>query len=194
MPAKKTKGKPPRKGKHSGKTVKEIKEEAKKAKQKTVTYYLPVPVNKAQPEEPISPEEISYKESLIAARIEELAAKGLSDTDIIKALDISRTQFYVWLKEKPHFAYSLLKYRELAHVNVENALYNNAIGYVYQEQAATASGKVVTILKQRLPETKAQTFYLTNRRSAQWKNKVEQVHEIGQGLSAITFSIKRYEE
>ncbi len=181
-----TKGNP-KKGRQKGQ---------KKEKKHTVKVFLPaiIPGQSTKDEEPPSEYELDYKDAMLAVKMEKLAAKGLTNDQIIDALGISRFTFYKRLKEEPYFSYCLYKHQGKAVADVESALYQNAVGFDYFEQAATPSGKVVNLMKHRLPETKAQQFFLTNRKPTEWKNKVEATHELGAGLAAITFSIKRYEE
>jgi hypothetical protein len=186
----------PAKKDNNGKKKRRMKPGPKTSKKKPVKVWLPaiIPGQEHKEEEQPTEHELSYEDALLAVKMEKLAAKGLTNDEIIKALPLSRATFYERLKEDPYFSYCLMKHRGKAVADVENKLFQNATGFTYMEQTATASGKVVTILKQKLPETKAQQFYLTNRSPEQWKNKVETVHEIGQGMAAVTFSIKRYEE
>ena len=146
------------------------------------------------PEPPPSIYEIEYEDAMLAVRMEKLAAKGLSNNEIINNLDISRDTFYKRLKNEPYFSYCLNKHRNKAVIDVENSLFKAANGFEYTEQSATPSGKVVTLNKQKTPDTAAIKFFLTNRDPANWKNKVEQTHEVGAGMQAMAFVIKRREE
>lgn len=179
------------------------KKNTKNTKKKTRTYkkkatpvkvLLPAIIPGQDVHDPPSEYELSYEDAMLSVKMEKLAAKGLTNDQIIAALPLSRYTFYQRLKENPYFSYCLMKHRGKAVESVENALYNNAVGFHYEEEQATASGKVVNVQKMKLPETKAQEFYLTNRVPDQWKKKVETTHALGEGMGAITFSIKRYEE
>lgn len=91
--------------KPSGKTAKQLKDQAEKSGRKKAIYYLPVPIPKKEGEEqPMTEAEISYKDKMICVEIERLAAKGLTNDQIIQRLDVSRSTFYDWLKEKPYFS------------------------------------------------------------------------------------------
>lgn len=147
-----------------------------------------------EPEPPPSIYEIEYKDAMLAVQMEQLAAKGLTNDAIIDALPISRDTFYKRLKEDPYFSYCLNKHRGKAVAMVESALFQNSVGFEFTEQQATASGKVVTVKKMKLPETKAQEFFLINRAADQWKKKVETTIQAGESMGAMIFAIKRREE
>ena len=77
------------------------------------------------------------------------------------------------------FADALKKGKEDVDIQVENALLKRALGYEYNETTQELSGfgqmrvtKIVT--KQVIPDTTAQIFWLKNRRSDKWKNKVDE--------------------
>lgn len=167
-------------------------------KAKTVKVYLPAIIPGRGPNEP-EPEpcehELSYKDALLAVEMEKLAAKGLTNDQIINALGISRTTFYKRLKEDNYFMYCLNKHRGKAVMDVESALYKNATGFEYIEQVATPAGKVVAVLKQKTPETKAIEFFLMNRAPDQWKKKIETTIQAGETIEKMAaFVIKRREE
>lgn len=130
----------------------------------------------------------------ILPKVEELASKGLNNAQIADALLIGNKTFYEWRQKYPQFAHALAKYRGVADIMVENALYANAVGFEYQEQQGTAMGKVVTVKKFKTGDTRAQIFYLTNRMPDRYKNKVETTVGITQDISQMVFAIKRREE
>lgn len=197
-------GKPGSKGR-------KINDKAKASKKKTVKVYLPAIIPKPEAEDPLSEEEISYKDRLLAIEVEKLAAKGLTNDQIIKEIGISRFTFYKKLKEEPYFSYALFKHRHIAVQNVENAMYKRAVGYTFLEKTIELkpvvkmdiSGTIEKtfelmeskIIEKEVPgDVKAQEIFLTNRDSMNWKKKVEpnQVH--GGQMKNIVFSIKRRSE
>ncbi len=134
-----------------------------------------------------------YTDELLP-KLEELASKGLNNLQIAEALCIGEKTFYEWRARYPQFALSLAKYRGVADIQVENALFANCTGFIYQEQQATPQGKVVTVNKFKTGDTKAQIFWVTNRKNERWKNKVETTIGITQDISQMVFAIKRREE
>lgn len=146
------------------------------------------------PEPPPSVYEIEYEDAMLAVQMEKLAAKGLSNNEIIKAIGISRDTFYKRLREDSYFSYCLMKHRGAAIKTVENSLFKACNGFEYTEQSVTPSGKVVTLKKMKTPDVGGIKFFLTNRDSENWKNKVESTHQVGESMSGMVFSIKRREE
>lgn len=185
----------------------ETKDKAKKSRRKTVKVYLPAIIKKGEKidsefadhtqledEEPqMTEHQISYQDALLIVEIEKLARQGLNDKQIIAEVGISATTFYERIANEPYFAFALFRHRGVATGKVTNALYNNAIGFNYTEQQATAMGEVVTVQKYKLPETKAQLEYLYNRDKDHWRKKVEPTQEKGKSISHIGVIIKRRE-
>lgn len=169
----------------------------KKFEQPKVKVYLPGVIPGRGPNEEIPPPseyELDYEDAMLAVKMEKLAAKGLTNDQIIELLPISRDTFYKRLKENPYFSYCLMKHREKAIEDVEYSLYKAANGFEYLEQAATANGRVVNLLKAKTPDVNAIKFFLTNRASEKWKNKVETTHQAGESMGGMVFAIKRREE
>lgn len=187
------------------KDPKKWKKNDPRVKQKKVKVKLPVPIEGTK-EEPTE-HEISYMDRLLIVDIEKLAAKGLTNDQIIDALPISRDTFYKRLKSEPYFSYALYKHRGIAVNEVENALFKRATGYTVQEKVTEAKpvqklvdGQLQTdyelmtakvIEKTVEPDTNAIKFFLTNRKQDEWKLKVEPHHVAGAEMEKITFNIKR---
>lgn len=165
-------------------------------KRKTVTVMLPVPIPGKGSEDAYekTEHEIDYEDALLCAKLEKLASQGFTNDQIIARIGVSRGTFYERLKTDSYFLYCLNKHRGLAVLQAENALFQNVVGFEYTEQVATPAGVAVTVKKQKLPETKAIEFFLTNRASDQWKKKVETTIQPGEGMGAMTFIVKRREE
>lgn len=130
----------------------------------------------------------------VPAQVEMLAKEGLNNKQIAKSLGIGEKTFYEWLEKYPQLSHSLKKYRGLADIEVENALYRNAVGYNYKEQAVTNRGEVVTVQKYHSPNTTAQIFYLKNRMPDRYKDKVEHELTLAEDIGQMAFMIKRREE
>lgn len=62
--------------------------------------------------------------------IEALTAKGATNQEICDALGIGKTAFYEYAKKSAEFAEALKKGREISVGNIENSMYNAAIGGV----------------------------------------------------------------
>ena len=66
-------------------------------------------------------------------------------------------------------------------IEVENALLKRALGYEYVEERIEKSKrdgvKVIQTVKQVVPDTTAQIFWLKNRRPDKWRDKPPEVRE-----------------
>lgn len=166
-------------------------------KDKKVKVYYPVLTQKPEDKEPkeeITEDELSYRDSILITQIERLASKGLTNDKIIETIGISRDVFYRRLKNEPYFSYALNKHRNIAVQNVENALYQKCTGFEYTEEQGSAVGLIMEVKKKALPDTNAIKFFLSNRRSEDWKMKVESTQTTGADMGNMTFSIKRRSE
>lgn len=135
----------------------------------------------------------SKYETNVQPRLLEIAAwcrDGLTDKEIAERLDISQDSFYVYKNKYTEFSDTLKETKEIADIKVENSLNKNANGYDYEEQVVVMKkeviyneqGKrqkeitypeVVTILKHKEAETKAQQFWLQNRKPEKWRNQAQ---------------------
>lgn len=138
----------------------------------------------------------------ILGRLEQLAASGLNNKNICEALGIGQKTFYEWMERHPQFAHSIKKYRGLADIEVENALYKNAIGYNFiekEKEARKINGEYVLVntkeTEKHIPgNSVAQIFYLKNRMPERYKDKIETQISLANDISQIAFVIKRREE
>lgn len=108
--------------------------------------------------------------------LEGWARDGLTDEQIAKNIGIGRTTLYEWKKKKPNIANSLKKGKEVVDFEVENALLKKALGYTItlHKQKVTKDGDVVDTEEEMHvpPDTTAQIFWLKNRRTNKWRDKV----------------------
>lgn len=120
--------------------------------------------------------------------IEAWARDGLTLEDIAKNLDIALSTFCEYKNQYTELAESLKKNKELADIIVENSLYKRANGYKYEEityeaiEFKSGSGedvtiqpatKIKTVIKEVVPDTTAQIFWLKNRKPVEWRDKHE---------------------
>lgn len=132
----------------------------------------------------------SKYETNVQPRLLEIAAwcrDGLTDKEIAEKLDISQDSFYKYKNEFSEFSDTLKETKEIADIKVENSLNRNANGYDYEEQTVVMKkeviykdGKrvkeitypeVITLTKHKEAETKAQQFWLQNRKPEKWRNQ-----------------------
>ena len=123
----------------------------------------------------------SKYETDVLPRLVEIEAwkrDGLTDEQIFKNLGISRDTFYKYKEKYTDFSDALKKGKEVADIEVENALFKRAIGYKYKEvikEVKEIDGKKTTYIKEVVKEmpgdVAAQIFWLKNRKSSKWKDK-----------------------
>lgn len=114
-------------------------------------------------------------------RLEGWARDGLTDEQIAKNIGISRSTLSMWKIKFPEFADSLKKGKEVVDREVENALLKRALGYKCTETRTVISekdGKKTEItIKEVIPSTTAQIFWLKNRKPGTWRDDPEVKNE-----------------
>lgn len=136
--------------------------------------------------------------------IEAWARDGLIDEDIAKKLGVAYSTFRKYRDGHEALSAALKRGKEVADVEVENALFKRAIGYRYDEVTKEAgkvldeeSGEWKTVMvetkrvtKEVQPDVTAQIFWLKNRRSDKWRDKQEVGHsgsvEVNNPLQGLT--------
>lgn len=110
--------------------------------------------------------ELAFKYCLLGATNEELA----------RSLDVATSTVDKWIADHPEFSGAIKRGREQADAEVANRLYKRALGYEHAEDDIRAlNGEIVITptVKQYPPDTAAAIFWLKNRRSDKWREKVE---------------------
>lgn len=106
-------------------------------------------------------------------QIEGWAKDGLIDEQIAKNMGVAYSTFKDWKKRFPDLSAVLKRSKEVVDREVENALFELAKGFVYEEEAVTNTGEVVTVKKYSKPNVTAQIFWLKNRKRNEWRDKQE---------------------
>lgn len=119
--------------------------------------------------------------------LEGWARDGLTDEQIAKKMGISRSTLNLWKKKFSDISDTVKKGKEVADYQVVNALFRRATGFEYTETVKmpvkdpeTGETKLVVakeIIKEALPDTTAQIFWLKNRCPDKWRDKVENAGE-----------------
>nr|WP_288232365.1 helix-turn-helix domain-containing protein [uncultured Anaerostipes sp.] len=117
-------------------------------------------------------------------KIEGWARDGLIDEQIAYNIGITRETLSQWKNKYSDISDALKRGKEVVDRQVENALLKRALGYKYEEikTEETEEGKKVTVtIKEVVPDTTAQIFWLKNRKPDQWRDKrdIEHSGEIG---------------
>lgn len=120
--------------------------------------------------------------------IEAWKRDGLKDEQICKNLGISVDTFYKYKIKYTEFSEALKKGKEVADIEVENALFKKAIGYNTKVKKAFKVKNVeyddygkkvkeyeeIVLAEEEIhipADTTAQIFWLKNRKSSKWKDK-----------------------
>lgn len=107
-------------------------------------------------------------------RLEAWARDGLTDEQIAKNIGISIATLYNWKRDYLEILEALKRGKEVVDIQVENALLKRALGYSYKEVKTEISDegkKVITTVKEVIPDVTAQIFWLKNRKPEEWKDK-----------------------
>lgn len=118
------------------------------------------------------------KENLL--RIEAWARDGLTDEQIAHNMGIAYSTFRKWRDDYKAISAVLKRGKEVTDIEVENALHKKALGYYYEEEK-TFIEEVNGVVKRKKeiykkyaqPDTGAIAFWLKNRKSEAWKDRVE---------------------
>ena len=111
------------------------------------------------------------------------AKDGLTDEQIAHNMGVSRITLYNWKNKFVDIFNTLKDSKEVVDREVENALLKRALGYRYTEmtyepQYDKESDSFVLkvskqVIKEIVPDTTAQIFWLKNRKPAEWRDKRE---------------------
>lgn len=107
---------------------------------------------------------------------EKLCRKGFIDTEIADFFEVHIDTIYEWKKVHPEFSDALKSGKRHSDAKVEDALYNRALGYEYEEHKVEESEQGIkkTVTKKQLAgDTTAQIFWLKNRQPEKWRDKTE---------------------
>ena len=106
------------------------------------------------------------------------ARNGLTLEQIAGNMGIARQTLNEWRKAHDSISNALKLTRELADIEVENALYKRAVGYDYEEETVEdgPKGTKVTHTKKRMaPDVTAQIFWLKNRKPFEWRDRKNEI-------------------
>lgn len=135
------------------------------------------------------------------ARLRGWKMRGLTDEQIAENMGIVPSTLYEWMKKFSEISEALKTGKDEADMIVENALFQSAVGYDYEEiteelvyDAKTRSHVMKVTKRQKkhqAPSNTAQIFWLKNRRAEQWRDKVENNISLNEDTDALS---KAFEE
>jgi hypothetical protein len=110
---------------------------------------------------------------------EKLCKLGATDMEIADFFEVDVRTLYRWKAEHEGFCQALKSGKDQADERVERSLFARAIGYEHDDMDIRVVDGVVVqtpIRKHYPPDTTAGIFWLKNRRSTEWRDKVQQEH------------------
>ena len=117
--------------------------------------------------------------------VSKLCKLGATDKDICEALGIGERTLNDWKKIHDSFSQALKEGKDAFNNGlVENALLKRAQGFEYEEKDMLPDGKTITKKRYEAPNPTALIFWLKNRDTKRWRDKIEQEHT---GQVKITF-------
>lgn len=110
---------------------------------------------------------------------EKLCKLGATDIEIADFFGVNVVTIYRWKGENEEFCKAIKNGKEIADERVERSLFHRAVGYEQDEvkifMPAGASKPVYADYRAKIaPDTTAAIFWLKNRRSDEWRDKVQQ--------------------
>ena len=120
----------------------------------------------------------SKYEEYVKPRLLEITAlcrDGYTMEDIAKKLGIAKGTLYEYQNKYKELKDALKKGREVADIEIENALFKSALGYTVEEtvkeEDEEGNIKIKTIKKYIVPSQTAQIFWLKNRKPDIWNDR-----------------------
>lgn len=118
-------------------------------------------------------------------KIEGWARDGLTDEQISHNIGIHPSTLYEWQKKYPEISEALKRGKEVIDRQVENALLKRALGYEYEEvkqiiekdENGKDRKRIEKTIKQVIPDTTAQIFWLKNRKPHEWRDRHDIEHK-----------------
>lgn len=119
-----------------------------------------------------------------------LYREGKTDAEVADIVEVHVNTVRAWRKYYPQFQWAVNEAKLEADKRVERALYNRAIGYDTKEVKAFYDkdrGEIVTeeVDKHYPPDITAAKFWLTNRQSKHWREKIESRVEASLSLESL---------
>ena len=108
----------------------------------------------------------------VIQKIIELYKEGRTEQQVADIIGVHVDTIRKHKKSNDSFLWASKEAKQIADEMVEASLFKKAIGFNYYEEQSTKDG-VLALQKYCAPDTKAQIFWLKNRKSDDWKDRVE---------------------
>lgn len=134
----------------------------------------------------------------IKKQIKFLALKGFTEQEMADALLIDRSTLTKWKQKNPKFFTTLKDWKAEADSKVEKSLFERAQGFTTTE-TKTISGKdgeegqTIVTEKQNPPDSTACIFWLKNRKSKEWRDKIEHGGDLNLTIKRKTYKNEEME-
>lgn len=124
---------------------------------------------------------LSEYNSSYVTKVLEMAERGATDFEIADSLGVSVRTLYRWKAQHDDFRQSLKIAKDVADERVIRSLYQRAIGYEQDAvkifMPAGADKPVIAEYVEKIaPDTTAAIFWLKNRKSDEWRDKIHKEH------------------
>ena len=104
-------------------------------------------------------------------KIEGWARDGLTDEQIAINIGIGYSTLQTWKSKYQDIQDTLKRGKEVVDRQVENALLKRALGYTYEEITYEGGAETKRVVKEVVPDTTAQIFWLKNRKREAWADR-----------------------
>lgn len=104
-------------------------------------------------------------------KIEGWARDGLTDEQIANSMGVNKATLYRWKDKYCDICNALKRGKEVVDRQVENALLKRALGYTYEEITYEGGVETKRVVKEVVPDTTAQIFWLKNRKREAWADR-----------------------
>lgn len=137
----------------------------------------------------------SYRDGY-AAEAYSLALLGVTDQELANHFDVTERTINNWKVDHPDFFQSLKDGKAAADARIGKSLFERAEGFEWTEQQAIKIKvgpheekiEIVEVTKRVPPDTTACIFWLKNRRSANWRDKVDHEHAGNMTIEVVKFA------
>ncbi|MBD5543776.1 MAG: transposase [Lachnospiraceae bacterium] len=135
------------------------------------------------------------------------ARDGLSEEQIAHNMNVAYSTLRTWKDKYPALSAALKKGKEVVDIEVENALYKNAVGFKetvkkpikvkrvdYENGKRLKEYEEVVEAEEEIfvpPNTVAQIFWLKNRKPAEWKDKREEIEQEQEEKETVRIELTR---
>lgn len=110
----------------------------------------------------------------------ELALLGLTDVEMAKVWDVTKSTVNLWKLKHPDFAAALREGKTLADAQVAASLHHRALGYSHLETVINAwQGTTIKtrVTRHYPPDTQAASIWLRNRQPTRWRSQPEPIDD-----------------